>query len=49
MEELLRLDTELFLFLNGLGTTTWDGFWMFITGKWNAIPFYIILFILLKN
>ena len=47
MEGILQLDTELFLYLNGLGTTTWDGFWMFITGKWNAIPLYIILLILI--
>lgn len=47
MEALLQLDTDLFLYLNGLGSTTWDGFWMFVTGKWNAIPIYIILFILM--
>lgn len=45
-EELIQLDKEAFLFLNGLGSTTWDGFWMFITGKWNAIPLYSILLLL---
>ncbi|WP_394749815.1 phosphatase PAP2 family protein [Spongiimicrobium salis] len=41
MEELIQFDKELFLYLNGLGNTTWDGFWMFITGKWNSIPLYL--------
>lgn len=50
MESILQLDTDLFLYLNGLGTTTWDGFWMFITGKWNAIPLYaLLLFLLYKK
>lgn len=47
MEKLIHLDQDLFLYLNGLGTTTFDGFWMFITGKWNAIPLYIVLVYLL--
>mgnify|MGYP006103455685 CR=1 FL=1 len=47
MEQLIQLDRELFLFLNGLGTTTFDGFWMFITGKWNAIPMYVLLLLVL--
>lgn len=47
MEELIHLDQELFLYLNGLGTPAFDGFWMFITGKWNAIPLYVVLLYLL--
>jgi undecaprenyl-diphosphatase len=47
MDQIITLDKELFLYLNGLGSTTWDGFWMFITGKWNAIPFYVFLLFLL--
>ena len=38
-----RLDQELILFLNGLGTPFWDGFWLFITNKWSAIPLYALL------
>ena len=45
-EELVQLDQELFLFLNGLGTETWDGFWMFITNKWGSIPLYALLLFL---
>lgn len=47
MEQLIQLDRDLFLYLNGLGTVTFDGFWMFITGKWNAIPMYVVLLFLL--
>lgn len=43
LEELVKLDTELFIFLNNLGSETWDGFWMFYTTKFNWIPFYAIL------
>jgi len=47
MEELIQLDKQLFQYLNSLGSTTWDGFWMFITGKWNSVPLYILLVYLL--
>jgi len=46
LEELLKLDRELFLFLNNLGTPGWDGFWMFVTNKWSSIPLYVILLII---
>ena len=47
LEELVLLDRELFLFLNNLGTESWDGFWMTVTNKWFSIPVYLILLILL--
>lgn len=46
METLLQYDKDLFLFLNGLGGTSWDGFWLFITHKWNSIPVYLVLLVL---
>ena len=46
MEELLRYDKELFLFLNGLGTESWDGFWMIVTDKLTSIPLYAVLLFL---
>ncbi len=46
LEELIQLDKELFLFLNGLGNSNWDGFWMFATNKLSSIPLYFILLIL---
>lgn len=47
IEQLLQYDTELFLYLNNLGTTAWDGFWMFYTTKFNWIPFYVLLLYLM--
>lgn len=41
------LDKELFLYLNGLGTESWDAFWLFITDKLYAIPLYAVLLVLL--
>ncbi|HZW62560.1 MAG TPA: phosphatase PAP2 family protein [Flavobacteriaceae bacterium] len=47
---LLQEDTALFLYLNNLGSPTWDGFWMFYTAKFNWIPFYaFLLYLLFKN
>jgi undecaprenyl-diphosphatase len=43
LEELLHYDKNLFLFLNHLGTSTWDGFWLFITNKLSSIPLYLAL------
>jgi undecaprenyl-diphosphatase len=43
LDQLLQLDKELFLFLNGIGTETWDGFWMFMTTTRNSAPLYLLL------
>ncbi len=34
IDQLLEYDTELFLFLNNLGSPTWDTLWLMITNKW---------------
>ena len=41
LEEILRIDTELFLYLNNLGTSSFDGFWMFLSSKASNIIVYI--------
>ncbi len=46
LEQLIQLDKDLFLFLNGLGTESWDNFWLFITNKRSSIPLYFLLLIL---
>ncbi len=43
LEELLQLDRQVFLYLNNLGAESWDGFWLFLTDKWSALPLYILL------
>ncbi|APQ18288.1 phosphatase PAP2 family protein [Maribacter hydrothermalis] len=46
LQELLQLDKDFFLFLNGLGTPQWDNFFQFLSHKLSAIPLYIFLLIL---
>ena len=46
MEALQNLDVQLFLYLNNLGTESWDGFWMIITDKYLAFPLYGLLALL---
>ncbi len=46
-DSLISKDIELLIFLNNLGTVQWDGFWLFITNKFSAIPLYFFYFILL--
>ena len=50
LEEILRIDTELFLYLNNLGTSSFDAFWSFLSRKEANIAVYLsgILFFL-KN
>ena len=50
LEQLLQYDKELFLYLNSLGTPTWDGFWLVVTNKLTFIPLYaILLFLVYKR
>ena len=49
LEKIIQLDTELLIYLNGMGTETWDGFWMLVTNKFSSIPVYLlVLFFLYK-
>ncbi len=43
LDSIINYDIELLIFLNNLGTTQWDGFWLFMTNKYSAIPLYIVL------
>ena len=43
LEKLLSLDVELFIFLNSLGSVTYDGMWLFITKQSNWIPLFLLL------
>src|SRR5690606_26100615 len=47
LQKIIELDRELFLYLNNLGNTTWDPFWLLVTEKWTAIPLYIFLLYLI--
>ena len=43
IEDLIHLDKELFLYLNGLGKSGWDNFWLFITSQKSWYPLYAVL------
>ena len=47
LEKILSLDTELFIFLNGLGSETFDGFWLIITKQYNWTPLFLLLLYLI--
>ena len=49
MEQLLHLDKELFVFLNGLGSESFDGFWKIITKQLHWTPFFLGIFYLLQK
>lgn len=47
IEQLLQYDTELFLFLNNLGSESYDGLWRMISEKFASIPLYVVLLYLI--
>ena len=49
MEQLINLDKELFLFLNGLGSEQFDSFWEIITKQIYWSPLFIGVFYLIQK
>ena len=50
MEEIILEDKQAMIFLNNLGSSTFDPFWILVSEKWFWIPLYIIfLYFLYKN
>ena len=50
LDQLLQLDKDFFIFLNALGNSTWDSFWLVITDKLTFIPLYaVLLFLIYKK
>ena len=45
-EALIEQDQQWFLYLNNLGTPTWDPFWRSLSDKWVALPLYALLLFL---
>jgi undecaprenyl-diphosphatase len=43
LESILKFDTALFLFLNGIHSPFWDPIMIFFSGKLTWIPFYLLL------
>ncbi|WP_396142035.1 phosphatase PAP2 family protein [Flavobacterium sp.] len=49
LEQLIQLDKELFIFLNGLGSEPFDAFWLIITKQLYWTPFFVAVFYLLQR
>lgn len=47
MNDFLVYDEQLFLYLNNLGSSGFDSFWVFISAKWSWIPLYALFLYLL--
>lgn len=47
LDQILQYDKELFLFLNNLGMSAWDNFWLVVTNKLTFIPMYTVLLYLI--
>lgn len=42
MHDIVTFDQQALLYLNGLGSTTFDQFWKLVSDKWIWIPLYVI-------
>nr|WP_255702315.1 phosphatase PAP2 family protein [Flavobacterium sp. SM15] len=49
MEEIVHLDKQLLVFLNGLGSEPFDGFWLIITKQLHWTPVFLYVFYLLQK
>jgi undecaprenyl-diphosphatase len=47
LEKIQELDVNLFVYLNGLGSETYDKFWLIITNQLYWTPFFLFLFFLI--
>jgi|TARA_B110000914_G_scaffold61008_1_gene52979 undecaprenyl-diphosphatase len=43
LETLIDIDKSFFVFLNSLGTESFDSFWLLVTDKKSSIPLYLFL------
>ena len=43
LEKLINLDKQILVFLNGLGSETYDPLWLFLTKQSSWIPFFLFL------
>ena len=48
-EKIIDIDKQLLVFLNGLGSETYDNFWLIITKQLNWAPIFLIVFYLLQR
>jgi len=44
LEKIKEIDVNLFVYLNSLGSETYDKLWLVITNQLNWIPFFLLMF-----
>lgn len=49
MNQLLEWDSQLLIYLNNLGKSSWDPFWVWMSETEVWIPFYALLLIMIYN
>lgn len=49
MNEIIQLDQNALVFLNQLGSSTFDGLWLQITKQFNWTPYFLVLLYLLQK
>lgn len=49
LEKIINIDKEVFVFLNGLGSPTFDTLWLYITKQLYWTPFFLLLAFLLQK
>ena len=49
LEKIIDFDKEAIVFLNNLGSETYDGLWLIITKQLNWTPFFLFIFYLLQK
>jgi undecaprenyl-diphosphatase len=47
MDQIIAWDREIFLLLNQLGNSSWDGFWLTATNRLTFVPMYLLLLFLM--
>lgn len=47
LDTIITKDKQLFVYLNSLGTESWDNFWMIVTNQFSWIPLFALLFFLI--
>lgn len=47
LDKIIALDKQLLVYLNSLGSSQFDGFWIFITNQINWFPFFALVFFIL--
>ena len=42
LDQLVELDKTFLIFLNNLGSPSWDSLWLLVTNKLTFIPLYMV-------